>query len=531
MNQASFSGRYLAKLISNLVTVAINFLTLTFITRALTPSDFSQYEFVTAIFSNLISGTCIALPIAYFVWVSKNDSKESLATATWLTLSFYTVQFLAFLTFALISIVGDFAGLFWPGVSPTVLVLGLIFASSSAVLDIFARLGDARALTKQTEIRKTLQSCLRCVSVITLVYAHTLDSIVLLCVSIVVNMFGIVTVYGIMRKAGVNALPRLAFWRKTEERKKYLLFSIEYLKPLIAFTVLSVLIGLVEKWLVQNSGSEQFGYYALAFKICTLSSLFLTAATPIFTRDIARLRATSDIPSIRSAVGRLKYFLAMATFFSAITFTYAPELVYIIGGGVKFAAAIPILKILSLFPIHQTLGQFCGSYFYAGSQTKLFSRIQIVTTVTGCILSYIFIAPKNWFIGGLGLGAEGYAWKIVLINILGNLALLWFVTKDIEDSFKKWIALQIVVIGQQFFIIWVCHQWIVTAWIVDLDSILPQGIWHHVIILSLGGVLHGIATILLLLALPGAFGFSKKDRRELLSLMRRLARLSDRKKQ
>ncbi len=530
MNQASFSGRYLAKLISNLVTVAINFLTLTFITRALTPSDYSQYEFATAIFTNLISGTGIALPIAYFVWASKNDNEKSLGTATWLTLSFYIAQFLAFFIFTLISIAGDFSGIFWPGVSSTVLLLGLSFASSNAVLDIFARLGDARALTKQTEIRKTLQSCLRCASVISLVYAHTLDSVVLLWVSIAVNLFGIVTVYSIMQRAGVKALPSIAFWLKTDERKNFLRFAFDYIKPLVAFTLLSVLVGITEKWLVQNSGSEQFGYYALAYKICTLSSLFLTAATPIFTRDIARLRETANIPAMRSAVGRLKYFLGLATFFSAITFTYAPELVYIIGGGTKFAAAIPILKILAFFPIHQTLGQFCGSYFYAGSQTKLFSVIQTITTIVGCALSYFLLAPKNWIIPGLDLGAEGYAWKIIILNIFGNQALLWYVTKDIQDSFKKWIGLQIVVICQQFLIAWVCHRWIIPAWQIEINSMQLTGIWNNVLVLASGAALQGAVTILLLAMLPRALGFNENDRSEVFSLVRSLMRLNHRKK-
>lgn len=528
MNQASFSGRYLAKLISNIVTVGINFLTLTFITRALTPIDYSQYEFVTAIFTNLISGTAVALPIAYFVWASKNDKQESLGIATWLTLSFYTVQFLAFFVFALISIAGDFAVLFWPGVTSSVLLLGLAFASSNAVLDIFARLGDARALTKQTEIRKTVQSCLRCIAVIVLVYARLLDSVLLLGVSIAVNLFGIITVYSIMRKAGVNALPRMSFWQQTDERKNYIHFLIDYLKPLIAFTLLGVAVGIVEKWLVQKSGSEQFGYYALAFKICTLSSLFLSAATPIFTRDIARLRATADVPAIRSAVGRLKYFLAMATIFSTITFTYAPELVYIIGGGTKFASAVLILKILAFYPIHQTLGQFCSSYFFAASQTRLYSRIQAVSAVAGCALSYFLLAPKSWMISGLDLGAEGYSWKIIISNIFGNLALLWFVTKDTEDSFKKWIGFQVVVIGQQFLIAWVCHWWIINAWNIELISLELPGIWHNVAVLSLGAVLQGIVTVALLFLLPRTMGFSKKDRGEVISLLRRLARLTDR---
>jgi hypothetical protein len=97
--------------------------------------------------------------------------------------------------------------------------------------------------------------------------------------------------------------------------------------------------------------------------------------------------------------------------------------------------------IMALYPIHQTLGQFNGTFFLGISHTKLYSKIGVTFMLIGLPLTYIMIAPLNLF--GLNLGSTGLAIKMVMLNLIGVNVELWFIAKLLNFSFIKMLLMQI----------------------------------------------------------------------------------------
>ena len=82
-----------------------------------------------------------------------------------------------------------------------------------------------------------------------------------------------------------------------------------------------------------------------------------------------------------------------------------------------------------LYPIHQTLGQICGTMYYASGETKPSATISIVFMIISIPLSYALLASTSAVIPGLDLGSFGLALKMVVLQFLNVNVLAWWLAK------------------------------------------------------------------------------------------------------
>jgi O-antigen/teichoic acid export membrane protein len=79
----------------------------------------------------------------------------------------------------------------------------------------------------------------------------------------------------------------------------------DYSGPLITYTLIGMLVGLLDRWLLQNfAGSSAQGFYGLSYQIGVLCFLFTSAMTPLFVREISKAFGVGDMERMRAMFQR-----------------------------------------------------------------------------------------------------------------------------------------------------------------------------------------------------------------------------------
>jgi hypothetical protein len=113
-------------------------------------------------------------------------------------------------------------------------------------------------------------------------------------------------------------------------------------------------------------------------------------------------------------------------------------------GGDKFTQAGIATALMCLYPIHQTCGQINGSFFYATGQTTLYRNLGLINIALGLTLTVILLGPPQ--IGGLALGAEGLATKMLLTQFFAVNVQSWIICRQLKRSFWGLMVQQIFVL-------------------------------------------------------------------------------------
>jgi len=170
---------------------------------------------------------------------------------------------------------------------------------------------------------------------------------------------------------------------------------VEYCSPLLVYSILGIIVGLFDIWLLQKiAGSEQTGFYGLAYSLAAMCFMFTSAMTPIITREFSKYYEQKDIENMRKLFYRYIPMLYSLAAYFGVFISMQSDNVLAIFTNKKFQDASIVLMIMAFYPIHQTYGQLSGSIFYATGQTKLMRNISFFTQPFGMLISFIFI---YWF--------------------------------------------------------------------------------------------------------------------------------------
>ena len=188
------------------------------------------------------------------------------------------------------------------------------------------------------------------------------------------------------------------------------------------------------------SGSVQTGYYGLAYNIAAMCFLFTSAMTPIITREFSKSFAEGDMEKIKNLFHRyIPMLYAVAAYFTLFVAFQSENLLSIFTDE-KFKDAQFALVVMAFYPMHQTYGQLSGSLFFAAGTTKQYRNIGLVSSLIGLLLSYIFIYY-------LQLGAVGFAWKMILAQIIGVNIQLYFNTRLLNIKMLPFVFHQFYTVG------------------------------------------------------------------------------------
>lgn len=213
-----------------------------------------------------------------------------------------------------------------------------------------------------------------------------------------------------------------------------------YCRPLLFLYVISFAYDFLDKWLLQRFGgpSEQ-GYFQVSYQIAQISLLATTSILNIFWKEIAEALANSNLERVRYLYQKISRSLVMfGAMISGLLIPWSEQIVkYSLGD--SYVSAWPVLAIMLLYPIHQSMGQIGTTVFLASGKTRLHMLLSTALLVAALPVTYFAVASTNATpISGFGLGAVGMASKLVLVNILSVNVQAWFIARSFRWTFD-WI--------------------------------------------------------------------------------------------
>lgn len=467
---------YFLKLLTNVVKIPVFFLLESFFSRILGPKAYGNYNFLNDSLSKIVGFFDSGISMGFYTKFSSNTKDLKLLKSFWFIVFLFSVIFLLFIA---CSSLFRFNKVIWPEQHLLYIYLSAIFSLMTFYTVICSKILDATRLTILSEKMRMIQmliSILVFVFIFFFLTSLSLDQFYLIQIILLsLLVFGTAI---IMNRSEMSLIPKVHL--NTADLKKYLKNFYIYSKPFFIYSLFTTLFGLYERWLLQYySGSIEQAYIGLALKVGSIIFIFSSAMIPILLREISISFGENDIKRINHLFYKnYKILFLLASVISCIIFFNAKTVVLLLGGS-EYINSVDVVKVLSIFPVYQTIGQINSSLYYTTNRVKLYSTISIAILPISTLFNYFLIAPK---IGnGLELGAIGLALQMVLSQILVQNILLYFNTKFLNLSFYKLLLTQVIVLSI-FFLIGYIVQHLLT--LVLLNSVLELSVFSFALILG-----------------------------------------------
>ena len=436
----SLKKRYSIKLLTNIISGFIGAVLIAIVPKALGPLAYGQFVYLQDFFMKAIGFLDMGSSTAFFTKLSADHTRKELIPFYFLYS--FAVLIIIMLFIFLVQTFGYTQNVL-PDISNEYIFMGLFFGFFTWLTQIFIKISDAYALTVSVELIKI---------------GHKVVSLLLLIYLVYMTTFDLKSYFYFHYIALITFLFILTWLFIKKEIFKDLKFSIlnsqfsnikqefiEYCHPLVVYSILGLIVGFLNIWMVQTyGGSTQTGFYGLAYSIAAICFLFTSAMTPIITREFSKAYGEDDIVKMRALFYRyIPMLYAMAAFFS-IFISMQSDNVLSIFADEKFKEASVVLMIMALYPMHQTYGQLSSSVFYATGNTKLYRNIAFFTQPLMLLLSYVFIVTFDF-------GALGLAYSMLITQLIDTNIGLYFNAKFLGLELKYFMVHQVYAV--LFFVI------------------------------------------------------------------------------
>lgn len=488
--------RYAFKLLSNFSRSGISSVIQLMIPRSLGPVAYGNFGFMTAFFDNIVNS--LEVGSSYWFYTKLSQKKDDKRIVVFYRLIMAGMIFLV-LSFVFIAIVTNNNQKIWIDQSKQIIYLAVIYSIMNWILDVNTKIMDAYGLTVNSEKLKIIQKVIALVVISLLFFLHKLNLVTFFMYNYFIVVLLLFFFFIIKKRSGY--LVPLTFKVKKEEGKYYLKDLYLFVYPLAIYTVVSLVTGIFDRWLLQKfGGSIQQGYFTLSFKISTIIALFTVSLTPLLMREFSIAFGKKDMENMRAMFRRyLPIMYTLTAYLSCFVAVQYDKIVLIFGGS-EYSGAGLVVMVMAFFPIHQTYGQLTSTVYFATGQTRLYRNIGIIGMVFGWPLVYFLLAPKNMF--GFDFGATGLAIKMVLINIIVVNVWLYFNTRFLKLSFGKFLIHQFASITIMLLI----------AILAKLGIDIIPGLGENIILsLILSGVIYTIVIVLISNYFPKLLGMDKES--------------------
>ncbi len=444
--------RYLYKLGTNLIGFALSLITAGIIPRGLGPTAYGNFYFLNNFFNQVANFLDLGTSMAFYTKISRRPQETELIRFYW---GFASLISLVMLLAVWIALTFGLESWLWPDQTMHYIWMAAILGLLTWYSTIVNYLVDAYALTTKTEIVRIQQRLLGVILIVLMLRfsLFSLDNFFLYNYAIV--LFACVGWWRVMNQAGLSILPtmRLPF----SKVKNYVREFYEYTAPLIVFAVTSLLVNMLDRWLLQRfAGSIQQGFFSLSYKIGAICFLFTSAMTPLLTREFATAFGRQDIKQMQSLFRRYVPTLYTLAAFLAVFVAVQADKVSLIFGGSEYQGATLAVSIMAFYPIHQTYGQLTSSLLWATGQTKVFRNLGVAFMLAGLPVSFWLVAPPQLL--GLNLGATGLAIKMVALQFVGVNLYLWFNVRFLHLHFRKFLYHQLYSLAVLASIAWLASR-------------------------------------------------------------------------
>jgi len=439
-NTDSLSKRYFYKLGTNILLLIFSIITAGMIPRALGPSAYGNFSFLSFFFLRVVRFFDLGTSSAFYIKLSQRQNDYGLLKFYW---RFVALVGLVTITFVFIALQLSLKEDLWPDQQNIYIWLAAIWGLMTWMVRIFSKIVDAYSLTTRGEIAKVFQKILGTGVILLLFFSEKLSLNTYFAYHFLIMAFIISAYYWILRKNKIPVFPKIKVTR--EGYKNYTGEFYRYAAPLVFFGIFGLISGIFDRWILQTyGGSVQQGFFGLSSRISQFTFIFTGAMTTLIMRDFTIAYKDNNLKRLKSMFHKYVPILyVIAVYFSLFVFFHAEEVAYLLGGD-EFIHAATAVQIMALYPIHQTYGQLLGAVFLAMEKTKFIRNIGVTFTALGIPLLFLLLAPEKFF--GLNLGATGLAIKMVSIQFINITIQLWFACKFLNMSFSKLLGSQFLVI-------------------------------------------------------------------------------------
>ena len=430
MNEDSLKKRYSAKLFANIINGVVHAFLIAIVPKALGPIAYGQFVYLQEFFKNAVGFLDMGSSLAFFSKLSARNNRKELI-AFYFLYSFVVLCMLVGFIFIVDS--SGYSDYMLPGVPNEYIYFGLFFGFFTWFTQIFIKISDAYAITVPVELLKI---------------GHKIGSLLLLLCFIRFTSFNLNNYFTFHYIALMSFIAILTWLFIKKNILKGIFNSqfsilklskefINYCHQLLVYSTVGLMAGMLDIWILQKTaGSEQTGYYGLAYSLAAICFFFTSAMTPIIIREFSKSYEERDLETMRKHFYRYIPMLYSVAAFFAVFLSVNSENVLIIFTQEQFQGATSVLVIMSLYPIHQTYGQLSGSIFYATGQTKLLRNIALVVMTFGMGISFGMIYIFD-------LGAVGLAFKMVIMQFIWVITQLYFNSMLLNMDMKYFIFHQI----------------------------------------------------------------------------------------
>lgn len=423
LHSTSVKLRIIVSIGSNALRALLSFATGVLIARALNPAGYGDMMFLLGSFVAVRSLMDLGSSSAFFTFLSQRarGRRFYLVYFSWLA-----IQFIATLAFLWLIIPSSLFERIWLGHERGIVLLAFIaIFMQQQVWQMVGQIGEAMRKTIKVQLLN-LAVAVTYLSLIALASAYgwlTLERIFYL----IIVQYAIAAIFSYRILRQDRAAPLIADNTLSEILRDYW----NYCRPLVVLAVCSFAYDFADKWMLQKfGGAAQQGYFQIASQFAAVSILATASILNVFWKEIADAWENQNRARVEMLYRKVSRGLVMlGAIASGMLIPWAEQILKVLLGA-SYASAWPILAIMLLYPIHQSMGQVGGAMLFATGQTRKYTIVSVVVMLVSIPVSYLLLAPETQaWVPGLGMGALGMALKMVILGLVSVNIQAWVIAR------------------------------------------------------------------------------------------------------
>lgn len=501
LNSKSIKTRFLLSVASNTARAGINFLSGLLVARALSPAGYGDLTFLLVSFSAIRTLLDMGSSNAFYTFISaeRRGRRFYVFYGGWLAIQFAIVT-------ALVALImpQELISRIWLDHDRTTILLA--FAATfmqQQVWQMITQIGEASRKTVRTQTINMAVGIVHFIVIALFFLAGRLSVELIFFIIIIEYLLAAVWASRFLRHTepdGNAPQNDLSFAEMMREYGRYC-------RPLILLSWIGFAYNFADGWLLQRfGGAGQQGFYQIASQFAGVSLIATTSILNILWKEVAEAHGRGDTARVAELYRKVNHGLLMlGAVLSGLLIPWTHEIV-MVSLGEAYIMAAPVMMVMFLYPIHQSMGQVGGTMLLASGKTSAYMIISGCFMLISLPVSYLIQAPPEAApFSGLGLGAEGMAIKTVILNVVSVNVQAWIVARYCAvkyDWFYQIIAVSgVVAIGY-------CARFFSGVFF-DLTSITGVGQMVLPFLFSIAAYLAGV--FILIWAMPWLAGIERSE--------------------
>lgn len=406
-------------ILNTVIRAIINFCTALLLARLLGPEDFGRFSFLAATFIALKQFLDMASSEAFFKYVCERPrSKKFLQIfSAWIVLQLTIVVVFIGLLFP-----ESLIKRLWAGEHELVILLAFMaMFFRETVWSNVVNLSESYRLTTYNQSMQTVVVVCHLFILGSLWLFGSLVIEFVFLASVLEWIFASIWLARIIKKHKISEATILAQKSSLKVDTVKSVFSEfwTYCKFLIPYAWVGFIVDFYSRWMLQNWGSaQQQAYFAVSQQVSAISILMLSSLLKIFWKEISESYYHNDLKRMEMLYIKSSYFFYfIAATGAGLLLPWTDEIINILLGAAYTKASLT-MKLMFIYPVHQTLGILTGTILYATGHIKLHVTLGLIFYAVALSSGFYLMAPDYVWKYGLDLGSEGLAIRFVLVNVI-----------------------------------------------------------------------------------------------------------------